>query len=64
MPLAIEASPTTAICCFSISPLRFEAIAIPNAADIAVELCPTPNVSNTLSLRFGKPLIPPICLLV
>ena len=41
-----------------------EAIAIPNAAEIEVELCPTPNVSYSLSPRFGKPEIPPNCLLV
>ena len=64
IPLAIEASPITAICCLFTSPFSLEAIAIPNIAEIDVELCPVPKLSYTLSLRLGKPLIPPNCLLV
>ena len=36
----------------------YMAIAIPKAAEIAVEECPTPKVSYSLSERFGKPEIP------
>ena len=64
IPLAIEASPITAICCFSVSPFKEEAIAIPSAAEIEVEECPTPNVSYSLSPLFGNPEIPSSCLLV
>ncbi|MCY1235485.1 hypothetical protein D3C72_813910 [compost metagenome] len=45
IPEAIEASPTTAIWFLAPSPFRLEAIAIPKAAEIAVEECPTPKVS-------------------
>ena len=64
IPLAIEASPITAMCCFSVCPFRFDAIAIPKAAEIEVEECPTPKASNALSFLDGKPAMPPNCLLV
>ena len=54
----MDASPITAICCFSKSPFILEAIAMPKAAEIEVEECPTPKASNSLSLLFGKPEIP------
>ena len=51
-------SPITATTFRSFSPLYFAAIAMPNAAEIEVEECPTPNVSYSLSLRLGNPLSP------
>ena len=46
------------------SPFKFEAIAIPSAAEIEVELCPTPKASYSLSLGARKPHNPPYCLIV
>ena len=46
------------------SPLYLAAIAIPKAAEIEVDECPTPKVSYSLSLLFGKPLKPLYFLLV
>ena len=63
IPLAIDASPITAICCL-LSPFNCEAMAIPNAAEMDVDECPTPKASYALSSRFGKPLNPPNCRLV
>ncbi len=37
-------------------------LAMPNAADMEVLLCPVSKQSCSLSFRFGKPLIPPNCL--
>ena len=62
-PPVIEPSPITATTCL-FSPFNFAAIDIPNAAEIEVEECPTPNESYSLSLGFGKPHKPPNCLLV
>ena len=45
----------TAMCCLSLSPICFEAIDIPRAADIEVEEWPTPKVSYSLSDILGKP---------
>ncbi len=59
IPAVIEPSPITATDFLSVSPLYLAAMAIPRAAEIEVEECPTPNVSYSLSLRFGKPLNPP-----
>ena len=42
--------------------LRSLAFAIPRARLIEVELCPVSNASQSLSLLFGNPLIPPNCL--
>ncbi|MNX61519.1 hypothetical protein D3C86_924530 [compost metagenome] len=51
-------SPITAICCLSFSPFIWEATAIPKAAEIDVEECPTPKASYSDSKRLGKPEIP------
>ena len=51
-------SPITAITCLSFSFFIDEAAAIPKAADIDVDECPTPKASYSLSERLGKPLIP------
>ena len=40
------------------SPLLWAATAMPRAAEIEVEECPTPNVSYLLSIRRGKPETP------
>ena len=45
IPAVIDPSPITAICCLFFSPLTLEAIAIPSAAEIEVDECPTPKVS-------------------
>ncbi len=37
---------------------------MPNAAEMDVELCPAPNGSYSLSARFVKPDMPPVCLMV
>ena len=64
IPLAMEASPITAICCLPGIPCNCADRAMPNNAEMAVELCPVPKASNLLSFIFGKPLMPPYCLLV
>ena len=64
MPLAIDASPITAICSLSNSCFMLDAKLIPKAAEIEVEECPTPKLSNSLSFISGKPLIPPNSLFV
>ena len=64
IPAVMEPSPIIATAFLSNSPLCLAAIAIPNAADMEVEECPTPNASYSLSLLFGKPLSPPYFLLV
>ncbi len=56
-PAVIEPSPIIATVCLS-SSLISEPMAMPSAADIEVELCPVPKASYSLSLRFGKPLMP------
>jgi hypothetical protein len=43
------------------SPERSRPTAMPKAAEIAVEACPAPKVSNSLSVRLRKPEIPPSC---
>ena len=48
-------SPITAICCLSCSPFNLLATAMPSAAEIEVEECPTPKASYSLSERLGKP---------
>ena len=53
-PPVIEPSPIIATTC-RFSPFSFAATDIPNAADIEVEECPTPNASYSLSLGLGKP---------
>ena len=58
IPPVIPPSPMTATCCLSFLPWYLEAIAIPRAADIDVEECPTPKVSYSLSEIFGNPDIP------
>ena len=63
IPAVMEPSPIIATD-FLCSPLYFAAIAIPNAAEMEVEECPTPKVSYGLSLRLGKPLKPLYFLLV
>ncbi len=57
-PAVIDPSPITATICRSSSFLNRAAFAIPNAADIDVEECPTPKESYSLSVIFGNPLIP------
>ena len=57
-PAVIAPSPITAMWCFSFSPLYFEASAIPRAAEIDVEECPTPKESYSLSFLLGKPESP------
>lgn len=63
-PAVMAPSPITATCCLSFSPFNCDATAMPNAADIDVDECPTPKVSYSLSLRLGKPLNPLYILLV
>ena len=60
IPAVMDPSPITAICCLCVSFLYPEATAIPSAAEMEVEECPTPKVSYSLSERLGKPEIPPI----
>ena len=52
----IQASYVTA--CGYVSFLSLLATAIPSAAEMEVEECPTPKVSYSLSDLFGKPLRP------
>ena len=59
IPPVIEPSPITATTLWLLLPDKSRAQAIPRAAEIAVELCPTPKASYSLSLGVGKPLIPP-----
>ena len=56
-PAVIAPSPITATD-LRFSPFNLAAIAIPKAAEIEVDECPTPNVSYSLSLRLGNPLSP------
>ena len=58
IPAVIAPSPITAMWWRFLSPLYCDATAIPNAAEIEVDECPTPKVSYSLSERFGKPLMP------
>ena len=58
IPALIAPSPITATV-RRCSPWSRAAIAIPSAAEIDVELCAVPKVSNSLSLRRGKPEGPP-----
>ena len=44
-PAVIAPSPIIAICCFLKSPFSLDATAIPRAAEMEVEECPTPKVS-------------------
>ena len=60
MPAVIAPSPMIATTCRS-SPLIFDASAMPSAAEMLVDECAVPNVSNSLSLRCGKPDKPPNC---
>ena len=60
MPALIAPSPITATTRRD-SPLRRAAAAMPSAAEIDVDECAVPNVSYSLSLRFGKPEGPPDC---
>ena len=64
IPAVMDPSPITATDFLSSSPLCLAAMAIPKAAEIEVDECPTPNVSYSLSLLLGKPLKPPYFLLV
>ena len=50
-------SPITATTLSSL-PFNLFAVAIPNAAEIDVELCPVSNESASLSFLFGNPLNP------
>ena len=45
---------------FSFHPFKLDAIAIPKAAEIEVEECPTPKASYSLSSFEENQLIPPI----
>ena len=58
IPPVREPSPITdtTVC---LSPKRSLACARPSPAEIEVELCPVSKLSQSLSFRFGKPLIPP-----
>jgi hypothetical protein len=58
MPALIAPSPITATTA-RFSPLRRAATAMPSAAEIEVEECAVPNASYSLSLRRGKPAMPP-----
>jgi hypothetical protein len=58
MPADIAPSPMMAMALRS-SPLCLAASAMPSAAEIEVDEWPTPKVSYSLSLRFGKPETPP-----
>ena len=58
MPPVKAPSPITATVQLPL-PDSFSASAMPSAADSAVELCPAPNGSYTLSERLVKPEIPP-----
>jgi hypothetical protein len=63
IPAPIAPSPMTATILRS-SPLRWFAIAMPSAALIDVEEWPTPNVSYSLSSRFGNGARPSFFLIV
>ena len=54
-----EAMAGTAMCQRSVFPARLSATAIPSAAEIDVEECAVPKLSYGLSLRLGKPEMPP-----
>ena len=62
-PPVSDPSPSTAMT-FSPPPPMSLAAAIPRAAEIDVEACPTPKASYGLSQILGKPLIPPALLSV
>ena len=64
MPPVSAPSPMTATMLRSVSPLRWEAMAMPSAADMDVEECPTPNASYSLSKMLGNPHSPPCLRLV
>ena len=57
-PPVIAPSPISATT-FSSRPMILAAHAKPRAAEIEVDECPVPKQSYSLSLRLGKPLIPP-----
>ena len=57
-PPDMDASPITAITFWSFSCFRLAATAIPKAAEIELDACPAIKASYSLSLGFGKPLIP------
>ena len=57
MPPVMAPSPMTATI-FSSLPESFAATAMPRAAEMDVDECPTPKESNGLSDIFGKPLMP------
>src|SRR3546814_14144311 len=63
MPAVIAPSPITATT-RRWSSRWASAIAIPSAAEIEVELWPTPKVSYALSARFGNGATPPLSLTV
>ena len=63
-PAVIEPSPIIATCFCSFLPNNPAAIDIPNAAEMEVDECPTPNASYSLSLLLGNPLMPPYFLFV
>ena len=58
MPAVMAPSPITAMA-RRFSPLRLAAMAMPRAAEMLVEECAVPKVSYGLSLRTGKPEMPP-----
>ena len=58
MPAVIAPSPITATTRRD-SPLSLAAAAMPSAAEIDVDECAVPNVSYSLSSRFGNPDGPP-----
>ena len=58
MPALIAPSPITATTLL-LSLDNFLAVAIPNADEIEVELCPAPKESYSLSALFVKPDKPP-----
>ena len=63
MPAVIAPSPITATTLRS-SPCCASAMAMPSAAEIEVEECPTPKVSYSLSSRLGNGATPSFCLTV
>ena len=58
MPAVMAPSPMMATA-LRWSPLIFAASAMPSAAEMLVDECAVPKVSYSLSLRRGKPLMPP-----
>jgi hypothetical protein len=57
-PPVIEPSPITAIWLRSAFWDNAAAVAMPNMEEMEMEECPPPKASYSLSLIFGKPLIP------